>query len=327
MEFTTLGNSGLKVSKIILGAMSYGSKKWQSWILDDEEEVFALLKASYDAGIRTWDTANVYSNGVSETLIGKFLKKYNIPRSTVVILSKCFGKCDDDPAVEASDLNWINRHGLSRKHIIDAVEASTKRLGTYIDVLQIHRFDHNTPEAETMEALHDVVKSGKVRYIGASSMRATEFASLQFTAEKNGWTKFISMQNRYSLIHREEEREMNVFCKKTNVGLIPWGPVAAGLLCRPASGGPKTDRAKTLEGERDDDVQIIKRVEELAKKHNVSMATVALAWILEKGTMPIVGLSTVARIEEAVNSLKLKLTEEEVKYLEEPYTPHLVTGF
>ena len=162
-----------------------------------------------------------FFSGVSESLIGKFLKKYNIPRSTVVILSKCHFKCDDDKTIEDNEYKWINRHGLSRKHIMDAVEASCERLGTYMDVLQIHRMDHDTPYEEIMEALNDVVKSGKVRYIGASSMKAYEFAQLQFIAEKNGWTKFISMQNYYSLLYREEEREMNAFCNETGVGLIP----------------------------------------------------------------------------------------------------------
>jgi aryl-alcohol dehydrogenase-like predicted oxidoreductase len=330
MEFQRLGNSGLKVSKIILGAMSYGKKTWQPWVIEDEEEVFALLKKAYDEGIRTWDTANVYSNGQSEILIGKFLKKYNIPRSTVVILSKCFNRTDDDARVEENEYKWINRHGLSRKHIMDAVEKSVERLGTYIDVLQIHRFDPNTPKEETMEALHDVIKSGKVRYIGASSMKAIEFAQLQFVAEKNKWTKFISMQNYYNLMYREEEREMIPFCNETGVGLIPWSPIAKGRLARPLDSFSTTDRGATDKNpvpfyEGDDET--VRRVEKVAKDKGISMAQVSIAWTLYKGCCPIVGLGKPERIEEAVAALKVKLTEEELKYLEEEYVAHAVRKY
>uniref|UniRef100_A0A060SXC3 ARAD1A12100p n=1 Tax=Blastobotrys adeninivorans TaxID=409370 RepID=A0A060SXC3_BLAAD len=338
MEFRNLGQSGLKVSQIILGAMSFGSKSWRDWVIEDEEEVFRILKHAYDVGLRTWDTANVYSNGESERLIGKFLKKYNIPRSSVVILSKGRQPIDDDERLTNDKYKGINRQGLSRKHLLDAVEASVERLGTYIDVYQIHRFDKETPNEEIMEALHDIVKSGKVRYIGASSMRATEFAQLQFTAEKHGWTKFISMQNYHNLIYREEEREMIPFCKETGVGLIPWSPLARGVLARPLG-----DRVSTTRGKSDNFLTgtsplmsiattesshtIINRVQELADKKGVPMATIALAWSLSKGMIPIVGFSSTKRVDEAVNALSIKLTPDEIAYLEEPYRPERVQSF
>jgi len=224
-----LGKSGLKVSIPILGAMSIGHKDWAPWVIE-EAEALPLLKAAYDRGLNTWDTANVYSNGVSEEIIGKAIKKYNIPRHKLVILSKCNGAVGEQPGIRgvfypdkiARSKDYVNQFGLSRQAIFNAVDASLARLDTpYIDLLQIHRFDKNTPIEETMEALHDVVKSGKVRYIGASSMWAVQFASMQHVAEAHGWTKFISMQNHYNLLYREEEREMNRYCDLTGVGLIP----------------------------------------------------------------------------------------------------------
>jgi aryl-alcohol dehydrogenase-like predicted oxidoreductase len=319
----------LKVSKIILGGMSFGSKSWNDWVIEDEQTVFKLLKHAYDNGIRTWDTADIYSHGESERLIGKFLKQYNIPRSTVVILTKVFARTNDEPKLEDTPVNWVNRHGLSRKHIMDSVDASVKRLGTYIDVLQIHRYDNETPAAETMEALHDAIKSGKVRYIGASSMWAYQFAEYQNVAEKHGWTKFISMQNHYSALYREEEREVIPYCKKTGVGLIPWGPVAAGALTRPVSQLNETARGKgnkTGFGHSEADRTIISRVEEIANKRGVAMAVVATAWAISKGTIPIIGFSKVERIDEAIASLEFKLTEEETEYIEEPYVPRAVIG-
>ncbi|KAI2486926.1 aldo-keto reductase [Pyrenophora tritici-repentis] len=213
MEYVNLGRSGLKVSKVILGAMSYGSSKWQPWVLEEAESL-PLLEHAYKCGINTWDTADIYSHGLSEKIVGKALKQYNIPRNKVVILSKCyFGVVEDDVSVQiagvsVNDGDMVNSVGLSRKHIFDAVEKSVERLGTYIDVLQIHRLDRGTPREEIMKALNDVIEKGWVRYIGASSMAAWEFQTLQNIAEKNGWHKFISMQNYYNLIYREEEREM-----------------------------------------------------------------------------------------------------------------------
>ncbi|EJD51024.1 putative aldo-keto reductase [Auricularia subglabra TFB-10046 SS5] len=331
MEYQRLGDSGLKVSKIILGCMSYGSPNWMDWVLDEEKSL-PLLKAAYDAGINTWDTADIYSHGRSELIVGKAIKKYEIPRKKLVILTKCYGPVSDESPVQpfvaprSDDPNWVNQFGLSRKHIFDAVDASVARLGTYIDVLQIHRFDKNVPQEEIMEALHDVVRSGKVRYIGASSMWAHEFAMLQFTATLHGWTRFISMQNFYNLLYREEEREMIPFCNKTGVGLIPWSPIARGLLARPWHRGDDSQRVssdwstKLLFGGGSDE-ETTKRVEKVSKDKGVSMASVAMAWVLSKGQAPIVGLSSVKRIHEAVASLNVKLTAEEINFLEEAYAP------
>ncbi|EJD45602.1 Aldo/keto reductase [Auricularia subglabra TFB-10046 SS5] len=328
MEYQRLGSSGLQVSKIILGCMSYGSSQWQDWVLDEEQSL-PLLKSAYDAGINTWDTADVYSHGTSEVIVGKAIKKYAIPRKKLVILTKCYGAVADDAPMQpflvpsSSDPNWVNQSGLSRKHIFDAVDASVARLGTYIDVLQIHRLDNDTPPEEIMAALHDVVKNGKVRYIGASSMWAHEFATLQFTATLHGWTKFISMQNFYNLLYREEEREMIPFCNKTGVGLIPWSPIARGILARPWDRSDTTRAAsdwsaKQLFGGSADE-EITKRVEKVARELGVSMASVAIAWVLSKGQAPIVGLSTVRRIQEAVAAVKVKLSEEQTKFLEDAY--------
>ncbi|KAF2739749.1 Aldo/keto reductase [Polyplosphaeria fusca] len=333
MEYVNLGKSGLKVSKVILGAMSYGSSEWQPWVLDEAESL-PLLEHAYKSGINTWDTADLYSRGISERIIGKALKQYNIPRSKIVILSKCYFGVDDSNlsqplmAGRTNDGEWVNQVGLSRKHIFDAVDESVERLGTYIDVLQIHRLDRDTPKEEIMKALNDVIESGKVRYIGASTMAAWEFQMLQNIAEKNGWHKFISMQNYYNLIYREEEREMIPYCKETGVGLIPWSPIARGALARPWS-DRSSSRAQTdkfldyLVHSREDkiDQEIIKRVEEVAKKNNVSMATIATAWVLKKGAMPIIGLSSKERIDQSVENIKYKLTDEDAKYLEEPYAP------
>lgn len=344
MEYTRLGNSGLKISKVVFGCMSLGSSQWQEWVLDEEASL-PLLKHAYDVGLNTWDTADVYSNGRSEEIVGKALKKYDIPRSKVVILSKCyFGVTSDgsQPPILAAGRNdgeMVNQVGLSRKHIFDAVEKSVARLGTYIDVLQIHRLDRDTPREEIMRALNDVVESGKVRYIGASSMAAWEFQTLQNIAEKHGWHKFVSMQNYYNLLYREEEREMIPYCRDVGVGLIPWSPVARGALTRPFS-----DRSTTREKsdkmlnamirgkETEIDKNVIGRVEEVAKKKGVSMATIATAWCLTKDKVnPIIGLSSKERIDQAVESVHFassgKLTAEDIAYLEEGYAPKERQGY
>ena len=342
MEYANLGNSGLKVSRIILGCMSYGSKEWQPWLLE-EDEALPLIEHAYKVGLNTWDTADVYSFGKSEEILGKALKKYNIPRSRVVILSKCFFGVPQGEKIESfSELSsnggpLVNRVGLSRKHILDAVEASVQRLGTYIDVLQIHRLDRETPKEEIMRALNDVVERGWVRYIGASSMAAWEFQELQYIAEKHGWVKFISMQNYYNLLYREEEREMIPFCNNAGVGLVPWSPIAGGILARPwrEDEQPTTARSSNdgtvlnmiKQNANETDKQIVQRVEELAKKKGVSMAQIATAWNLAKGVHPIMGLSSKERIDQAIASLKVQLDEEEIKYLEEPYQPKPVTGY
>ncbi|KZP01286.1 Aldo/keto reductase [Calocera viscosa TUFC12733] len=336
VEYRRVGKSGLRVSVPILGAMSLGSDKWVTWVIN-EDKALPLLKAAWDRGINTWDTANVYSNGESERVIAKAIKTYNIPRSKLVILTKCYGLTHDDPGVVAmfhpelpNTKEYVNTSGLSRQAIFQQVEASLKRLGTdYIDLLQIHRCDMDTPFEETMCALNDLVRSGKVRYIGASSMWAWQFAEYQHVAEKNGWTKFISMQNRYSLLYREEEHEMNKYCDYTGVGLIPWGPLSGGQLARPL--GETTVREDSTKGspfemkKSDADKEIITRVEKLAKQKGWAMGQVAQAWINTKVSSPIIGFSSVMRLEEAIIPDK-KLTEEDIKYLEEPYVPKAVWG-
>ena len=339
MEYTNLGKSGLKISKVILGAMSYGDPKWQNWVLSEEESL-PLLEYAYKVGIRTWDTANVYSNGRSEEIIGKAIKKFSIPRERLVILSKCYFGVDPDnlefpiSAASVNDGDMLNQQGLSRKNIINAVDQSVARLGTYIDVLQIHRLDRDTPKEEIMRALNDVVESGKVRYIGASSMAAWEFQMLQNIAEKNGWHKFVSMQNYYNLIYREEENEMIPYCNYTGVGLIPWSPIARGVLARPydsrESEREKSDNylKSTVRGkEASSDRLIAEHLEQVAKKLDKTMAQVATAWCIQKGTMPIVGLNKTARMDEAIEACKIRLDEEDVKFLEECYVPRMRQGY
>ncbi|GJC99101.1 aldo/keto reductase [Colletotrichum higginsianum] len=302
VEYRQLGKSGLRVSVPIFGCMSFGDSRTLGWALNEDE-------AAYDRGLNTWDTANVYSNGASEVTIGKALKKYNIPREK-------------------------NQWGLSRGAIFNQVEASLKRLDTpYIDLLQIHRFDPSTPIEETMKALHDLVLTGKVRYIGASSMWGTQFAQMQFVAEKNGWTKFVSMQNQYNLLYREEEREMNRFCNDTGVGLIPWAPLCRGHLARPPKDFGTTSRSKGEKesqpgshGTVEPDLTIIKRVQEIAEKRDWPMSHVALAWINKRITSPIIGFSSVDRIDQAITADGKVLTDEEEKYLEELYQPKAISG-
>ncbi|KAL3479095.1 NADP-dependent oxidoreductase domain-containing protein [Aspergillus californicus] len=336
MEYVSLGKSGLKISKVILGTMSYGTSKWQDWVLD-EDKALPLIEHAYKCGINTWDTADIYSHGASEAVVGKALKTYNIPRHRVVIMTKCFYGVDDQgngnlPPISActrNDGEMVNRVGLSRKHIFDAVDASISRLGTYIDVLQIHRLDRETPREEIMKALNDVVESGKVRYIGASTMSAWEFQSLNNIAKNKGWHTFISMQNYHNLISREEEREMIPYCLDAGIGLIPWSPMARGLLARPWKSAPtlreSTDGALNVllrNRETEADRRIVDRVEEIAKKKGVSMAQVAIAWSLShQNENPILGLSSKERIDEAVAAIKVRLSEEERRYLEEPYVP------
>lgn len=340
IEWNRFGKSGLKISKIVVGFMSYGKKQWADWVEDDQDKIFQLLKKAYDLGIRTYDTADVYSNGFSEVILGEFLKKYNIKRDKVVIMTKVFNPVDEDldlkhggagPSVKPIDL--INSQGLSRKHIFDGVENSVKRLGTYIDLLQIHRLDKEVEPEEIMRALNDVVDKGLTRYIGASSMRATEFAELQFTADKHGWHKFISIQNYYNLLYREEEREMLPFAKKQGIAVLPWSPNARGVLTRPASqtttrhlSDPQFENLG-LNKLTTADIEIINRVEEIAKKRGVSQAIISTAWVLSKGYNPIVGLNKLERVTEALEASQFELTSEEIEYLEAPYQPKRVVGF
>jgi len=339
VSYVQLGASGLRVSIPILGAMSFGHRDWQPWVIDDEAEVDKLLKGAYDRGLNTWDTANVYSNGESERMIGRVIKKHNIPRHKLQLLSKCFGTVGEEPGVLhikypdqiKKSKDYVNQGGLSRAAIFNAVDASLERLGTdYLDLLQIHRFDPTVPVEETMKALHDLVQNGKVRYIGASSMWAYQFAKLQQAAEKHNWTKFVSMQNHYSLCYREEEREMNPYCIETGVGLIPWAPLYRGLLARPL-GSDATAREESMKGNPmfqfdPVDKEIIQRVQDLAKKKGWKMSHVALAWIIQKKTIPIVGFSNLNRLDEACDVRGKTLTEEEMKHLEEPYRPKAIVG-
>ncbi|KUJ08918.1 aldo-keto reductase [Mollisia scopiformis] len=338
VDYVQLGSSGLKVSFPILGTMGIGSKAWMAWAME-EDEGLELLKAAWERGLTTWDTANVYSNGVNEEVVGKAIKKFGIPRQKLTILVKVMGIVPE----EAGIFNWpfeaqlqkskdyVNQGGLSRGAIFKAVDASLKRFGTdYIDLLQIHRYDPTVFPEETMKALHDLVQAGKVHYIGASSMWTYQFARMQFIAEKNGWTKFVSMQNTYSLCYREEEREMNKFCKETGVGIINWGALYSGLLAKPW--GVETQRSKASVamsgGVTAADEAIIKRCQEVAEKKDCKMVQVALAWLRAKGCIPIVGLNSTSleRLDEACEVRDVHLTSEEVEYLDAPYVPKAVSG-
>ncbi|EJD48234.1 Aldo/keto reductase [Auricularia subglabra TFB-10046 SS5] len=322
--YRQLGKSGLRVSVPILAAMSFGDKGSAPWTIE-EEQAIEILKAAWDAGVTTIDTANMYSNGVSEEIIGKFIKTHGIPRHKLVILTKCFfpvGETHDTHHTHIysdegeTDRNFVNNCGLSRTGIFNAVERSLQRLQTgYIDLPQVHRFDPTVPVEETMKALHDLIECGKVRYIGASSMSAWQFAMMNAVADARNWTRFVSMQNEYSLLYREEEREMIPYCLHNDIGLIPWAPLASGSLARPLE--QETARSNDHKGRPMDrtlsesDQLIVRRVEELAKKKNTSMAQIALAWTMNKA----------AAIGE------FRLTDVETRHLEEPYEPRGVRLF
>ena len=324
MDYIHLGNTGLKVSRICLGMMSYGTPQWREWVLDLEQSR-SFIQTAVEKGINFFDTANVYSVGVSEEVTGKLLAEY-LPRDEYVLATKVFGVMKPIP----------NGSGLSRKAIMFAVDESLKRLNTdYIDLYQIHRFDTETPVEETMEALHDVVKSGKVRYIGASSMWAWQFAKMQHIADRHGWTKFISMQNHYNLIYREEEREMIPLCVDQDVGIIPWSPLARGFLAgnRTRENWGETSRAKTDTMAQDyyygdADWAIVDRAKEIAERLDKSPAQVALAWMLHKNGIhsPIVGATKMYQLEEAIDAVSIKLSPEDITYLEEPYQPKTISG-
>jgi aryl-alcohol dehydrogenase-like predicted oxidoreductase len=290
----------------------------------DEENSRPVIKKALEMGINFFDTANVYSLGKSEEILGRALKDF-AKREEVVIATKVFGKMSDDP----------NGSGLSRKAIMNEIDKSLKRLGTdYVDLYQIHRWDYQTPIEETMEALHDVVKSGKTRYIGASAMYAWQFQKALYTAEKHGWTRFVSMQNHLNLIYREEEREMLPLCRDQKIGMIPYSPLASGRLTRDWS-STKTARSESdqiaknkYNSTAETDLQIIKRLAEIAEKHEVPRVHIALAWLLQKDpvTAPIIGATKLSHLEEAYGALSVKLTEDEIIYLEEAYTPHKIVG-
>ncbi|KAF8725198.1 aldo kereductase, partial [Rhizoctonia solani] len=340
MTYVRLGNSGLKVSRIILGLMTYGSKDWAEWVLEEEEAIKHIKKA-YELGIQTFDTANVYSNGESERIFGKAIKELNLPRDEIVVMTKLYATVGRTPKEKFADRSqaeangYVNQSGLSRKHIFEAVKHSLERLQLdYVDVLQCHRFDYDTPIAETMQALHDVVQAGYARYIGMSSCHAYQFHAMQNYAINNKLTPFISMQNHHSLLYREEEREMIPTLKMFGVGMIPWSPLARGQLGRPVSQSEATDRSqkdawgKYLDKTKEANNKIISRVEEVAKSKGISMAQVAIAWSLSKDgmTAPIIGTTNLQNLEDIVGSIHVKLTEEEIKQLEEPYIPQAIVG-
>ena len=325
MDYVNLGSTGLKVSPICLGCMTYGTSKWRDWVLD-EDDSRPFFKRALELGINFFDTADVYSLGVSEEVTGRALRDF-AKRDEVVIATKVFNALGDKP----------NQRGLSRKHIMHAIDDSLRRLGTdYIDLYQIHRLDPETPMEEMLEALHDLVKAGKVRYIGASSMAAWQFAQALYTADLHGWTRFVAMQNHYNLIYREEEREMIPLCIDQGIGVIPWSPLARGFL----AGNRTPDKGGDTPRSRSDgfahsmyyeatDFEVADRAQALANERGVAPAQIALAWMLHRPgiTSPIIGASKMPHLEQAVEALEITLTIEEIARLEEPYQPHRVLGY
>lgn len=321
MEYTRLGSSGLKISRVALGCMSFGeAARGVEWMLD-EDAAEPVFRQAVELGITFWDTANIYSLGSSEEIVGRAIRNYT-RREDVVLATKVYFAMHDGPGGS----------GLSRKAIMEQIDASLTRLDTdYVDLYQIHRFDPHTPVEETMEALHDVVKAGKARYLGASSMWAWQFAKMQHAAYANGWTPFVSMQNQYSLLQREEEREMFGLLADQGVGSIPWSPLAKGRLARPW--GTQTTRAETdAMGKRyvgEENEPIVAAVQKVAEGRGIPMAQVALAWVLKHPTVsaPIVGPTKEHHLTDAVAALDVHLTAEEIEALEAPYTPRLPSGF
>ena len=324
MDIIRLGSTGLKVSKICLGTMTYGSPQWRDWVLE-ESESYAFYKRALEAGINFFDTADVYSLGVSEEVTGRALKKFSAEREHIVVATKLCQPMGPSP----------NQRGLSRKHVMHAIDNSLRRLGLeYVDLYQIHRFDYHTPVEETIEALHDVVKAGKARYVGASSMFAWQFAEYLHKAKAMGMTSFVSMQNFYNLVYREEEREMLPLCAAHGIGMIPWSPLARGFLGRSyahareeATTRAKSDHVFDLR-HGDADIEILRRVEETAKKHAVSNAQIALAWVLHRPGInaPILGASKLKHLDDAIAAAEIKLSAEELAYLNEPYQTKPVIG-
>jgi 1-deoxyxylulose-5-phosphate synthase len=325
MKLVNLGRTGLKVSPICFGTMTYGSKKWREWVLE-EEAAQPFFRRAIEHGINFFDTADIYSLGVSEEITGRALKKYGPGRDRLVIATKVFNAMGGDP----------NQRGLSRKHIIHAIDDSLRRLGTdYVDLYIIHRFDYETRIEETIEALHDVVKAGKARYLGGSSMHAYQFAKMLLTADKMGMTRFVSMQNHVNLIYREEEREMMPLCREEGIGVTPWSPLARGFVVgnRRAGDFGDTVRAKTDDYGKElyyqpSDFAVVDRLSEVSKRLGLSNARVALAWLLHQPgvTSPIIGASKIEHLDEAVAALDVKLSAEDLKSLAEPYQPHPVLG-
>lgn len=325
MDYVKLGNTGMDVSRICLGCMSFGSAEgWghNTWALSEEDSRI-IIKKALDSGINFFDSANVYAKGNSEEILGRAMKDF-ANRDEVVIATKVRGKMHEGP----------NGEGLSRKAIMSEIDKSLMRLGTdYVDLYIIHRWDYNTPIEETMEALHDVVRAGKARYIGASAMYAWQFHKALHVAEKNGWMRFVSMQNHYNLIYREEEREMMPLCREEKIASTPYSPLASGRLARDWSETTKrleTDQiAKSkYDATADADKLVIERVAELAKKYSVPHAYISLAWILHKEPVvaPVIGATKISHLEDAVQSVSVKLTAQEISFLEEPYVPHEIVG-
>ena len=325
MEYVNVGKSGLKVSRLCLGMMTYGSPSWRNWILN-EEQALPFVKRALEAGINFFDTADVYSLGASEEVLGNALKAFAVKRESVVIATKVCSPMSDE----------VNDRGLSRKHIMASIDGSLRRLKMdFVDLYQIHRWDYSTPIEETMDALNEVVRSGKARYIGASSMFAWQFAKAQFIADLHGWTRFISMQNHYNLVYREEEREMIPLCLDQGIGLIPWSPMARGFFAgnRQRGGGGETARARSDPFAdqlyfRDEDFRVAERAWEIAREHQATASQIALAWMLHKAyiTAPIIGSSKLDHLNDSLAALEIKLTPEEIKRLEELYLPHPVLG-
>jgi 1-deoxyxylulose-5-phosphate synthase len=325
MDYVRLGSTGLKVSRICLGVMTYGDPAWRPWILS-EEAGRPFIKRALESGINFFDTADMYSLGKSEEVLGRALKDF-ASRDRVVIATKVYYPMSDDP----------NDRGLSRKHLMSSIDGSLKRLGTdYVDLYQIHRWDAQTPIEETLRALDDIVRAGKARYIGASSMMSWQFAKALHLADRNGWTRFVSMQNHYNLVYREEEREMLPLCREEGIGVIPWSPLARGFLAgnrrrgaeRSASEREKSDAFAHDLYYTDADYDVAERVTEVAAAKGIAPAQVALAWLLRQPgvTAPIVGASKMEQLEQAVAALDVTLTDDEAKRLEEPYVPHRVLG-
>jgi len=328
MEYINLGSTGLKVSRLALGMMTYGAKSWREWVLEEEESK-PFIRRAIEAGINFFDTADIYSLGVSEEITGRALKEYAPNREEVVIATKVFNPMSDG----------LNDRGLSRKHIHDAIDKSLRRLGVdYVDLYQIHRFDPNTPIEETVEALNDVVRAGKALYIGASSMYAWQFLKMLETQRRLGFARFVTMQNHYNLVYREEEREMIPLCQSEGIGIIPWSPLARGFLAGNRKANEEKQQAETTRARTDDfahklyyresDFTLVDRITEIAQARGVKNAQIALAWILAKPgvTAPIIGASKMYQLEDAVAALEIKLTAEEITRLEEPYEPHPILG-
>jgi aryl-alcohol dehydrogenase-like predicted oxidoreductase len=328
MQYVNLGSTGVKVSRLCLGMMTYGTSSWRQWVLDEEASK-PLIRRAIEGGINFFDTADMYSVGVSEEVTGRALKEFGGRREDLVVATKVFNPMSDAP----------NDRGLSRKHIMDAIDKSLKRLGMeYVDLYQIHRFDPHTPIEETVEALNDVVRAGKALYLGASSMYAWQFLKMRHLQAQNGFARFVTMQNHYNLVYREEEREMIPLCLSENLGLIPWSPLARGFLAgnRKINEDKKegeTIRAKTDEYAqslyyRQSDFTVVDRLTEIAQARGVKNAQVAISWMLSKPAVsaPIIGASKLYQLEDAIAAVDLKLTPDEIRRLEEPYEPHSVLG-